>query len=90
MGLKQLSELKPGDRGLVYLRGDGQVLELSEADLWQIALRDGEVQLSRYCGGLVNETYRHMSPAEGAVAVAAIIQGFEPPRALRCRDEPVR
>jgi hypothetical protein len=88
MGIKLLSELGPDQKGLVYLRGDGNAVILDEPELWLVALRPGEVKLSRHCGGLIKEGYAPMPACEGAVAIMAVIQGFEPPRALRSRDIP--
>lgn len=77
--------------GIYYRRPDGVSIKLDAADLWAVALRaDGTVHLRSFINNEIDATYRDMSKAEAAVALAAIIQGFEPPMRLICRDAPVR
>ncbi len=51
-------------------------------------LRDG-VHLTRMHNGFPCESYRAVSPAEAVIWLAAVIQGYQPPRDLRRLDKPV-
>ena len=53
-------------------------------------VKDGTFHFRREVDGRVDESYRTYNRQEAAVVAAAIIQGLEPPRDLRCRDLIVR
>lgn len=85
-----MSELKAG---LFYRRKDGVEIDLAATsrEQWVVLINEkGDFFLQRYFGGLIDETHRPMQADEATVALAAIGQGFEPPRGLRRRDTPVR
>jgi len=52
-------------------------------------VKEGIFHFHREWDGRVDESYRAYNRQEAAVVAAAIIQGLEPPRDLRCRDIPV-
>lgn len=60
-----------------------------EDAIWSIKVSDAGVQLTRIHNGKPNESYRAVDHARGAIFLAAISQGFQPPRDLRCLDKPV-
>lgn len=55
---------------------------------WVIDVRKEGVHLRRMHNGVPCESYRDVSPAVAAIWVAAIIQGYQPPRDLRRLDKP--
>jgi hypothetical protein len=55
---------------------------------WRIQIEGETYYFNRYINGSASETYRSVCQAEAAVWVAAIIQGFEPPRRLNVSDRP--
>ena len=80
-----------GVPGLFYRRRDGTEIQEGNGEQWLVTLRDGGgVHLRRYIDGMVNEGYRDMDDAEGAVAILGAILGFEPPRAPIRRDRRAR
>ena len=90
MDLK-ITDFPPGLAGLRYIREDGVVCPRAADEQWLVSLMDdGKVAVSRYCSGLLNEAYAYMPPDQAAVALVAIINGFEPPRSLTRRDTPTR
>lgn len=54
---------------------------------WTIDMAE-KITLSRVINGAVVEIYRPVERGEAAVRLAAIIQGFEPPRSLTRLDRP--
>jgi hypothetical protein len=55
-------------------------------DDWSIKIENNKIDLKRLKDGKVIEVYRPFSMTEAPVVMAAIIQGFEPPRVLRDLD----
>jgi hypothetical protein len=79
------------NQGVYYVRKDGVAVRIDEGETWVMRVSgDGTVNLTSFSGGKVDATYRTMEKDEAAVAMAAIIQGFEPPRTLVRPDTPVR
>lgn len=77
--------------GLLYRRTDGSTFPIGDGEQWLVTLRDGGgVQLRRYIDGKIDEGYRQMDDAEGAVAILGAILGFAPPRIPIRRDRRVR
>lgn len=70
--------------GLFYRRDDGvEIPQSSEGEQWLVTLHDaGWVRLQRFIDGVIDEAYRDMDDGEGALAIAGVILGFEPRRAL--------
>ena len=87
----KLTDMPAGLAGLQYIREDGVVCPRVADEQWLVSLTDdGKVAVSRYCNGMLNESYAYMPPDQAAVALVAIINGFQPPRALTRRDTPTR
>lgn len=85
-----MSDLQPG---LFYRRTDGvEVAHSDEGDTqWLVTFKpDGQVMLVQYESGRIDASYAPMDVATATVALAAISQGFEPPRGLRHQEKPVR
>lgn len=78
--------------GLFYRRDDGEMVPQSiEGEQWLVSLPPGGgVQLRRFINGVIDEAYRPMDDAEGAVAVLGAILGFEPPRCPIRRERQAR
>lgn len=57
---------------------------------WRVKITKNDVLLERLHDGQVIESYRKVSHAEAAVWLAAVSQGYEPPRALRRQEKPPR
>jgi len=73
-----MSDIKTG---IFYRRKDGVEVEFPEPELWVVGLEvGGGVCMRRFVNGLPDEAYRPMDDAEGAIAAASVILGFEPPR----------
>lgn len=73
--------------GVFYRRSDGAEVNLSAGEQWLIDLKpEGGVLLRRFLGGVIDESYRPMDDAEGVIAAASIILGFEPPRGQPRRE----
>lgn len=78
-------------QGVYYVRADGVAVRIDESEIWVIRISaDETVQLTSFLGGKVDAAYRVMEKNEATVAMVAVIQGFEPPRALVRPDTPVR
>lgn len=85
-------QMKTNNQGLFYRRGDGSKVSMSEeSEQWLVTLRPGGgVYLRRFVDGRIDESYREMDDAEGAVAILGAILGFEPPRCPIRRDRRAR
>lgn len=62
----------------------------SRNETWKIEFEGEKVHFSRWIGDKPYEMYRPLSLSEGAIAAAAIFQGFQPPHRLRRLDKPAR
>lgn len=56
---------------------------------WLVTIAEDTVSLRRLNDGGVEEVYAPVSKERGAIYLAAISQGFQPPRDLRLFDKPV-
>ena len=73
--------------GLFYRRSDGSEVDLTAGEQWLVELKlGGGVHLRRFLGGKIDESWRPMDDAEGVIALASVILGFEPPRVQRRRE----
>lgn len=65
---------------------------MSENEYWQIVPfnQNGEQRftLMRYVNGKINESYRSRNASETLIDLAAVINGFRPPRSLEYLDKP--
>ena len=59
-------------------------------ETWKIRFDGEKVWFSRWVDGRADEQYRPLTLGEGAIAAAAIFQGFQPPHSLKRLDIPVR
>lgn len=83
-----MSETKPG---VFYRRPDGVEVAFTDPELWLVGLQPGGgVLMRRFVNGVIDESYRPMDDAEGAIAAASVILGFEPPRVPIRRDRLAR
>ena len=84
--------METNKQGLCYRRSDGVVVTQScVGEQWLVTLRTGGgVRLQRFIDGGIDESYREMDDAEGAVAILGAILGFEPPRCPIRRDRRAR
>lgn len=73
---------------LKYVRQDGVEILHDGDQVWLLDVRADGVALRRYENGDLVESYPPVSQAEATVRVAAIIQGFQPPRRLSRLDIP--
>ena len=73
---------------LIYEREDG-VQIVYDGECWMLELApDGSVRFKRFHDGRLLESYFPQPRARAAISAAAIIHGFEPPRALVRLDKP--
>jgi hypothetical protein len=84
---KQLPDSRPG---VFIRRKDGIFVEVT-GKVWMFEqLEDGNpLGLMRYDDGQIQESYHVPDKARASVYLAAIAQGFEPPRGLKNQDKPV-
>lgn len=95
LGVNPIEPLRPGEVLMSpamadKLRGSG-VGQDAESQLatWMIDVQKDGVHLRRMHNGVPCESYGVVSPAVAAIWVAAIIQGYQPPRDLRRLDSTV-
>ncbi len=59
----KLADFPASMAGLQYIREDGVVCPRVADEQWLVSLMDdGKVAVSRYCNGLLNESYAYMLP----------------------------
>lgn len=74
---------------LCYKKDDGEIIEYKNQDTFIITIDGNIFGLKRFVKGKLNESYAPVSKEKAAIYLAAIIQGYEPPRSLVHRDRPV-
>ncbi len=75
--------------GLYYQTPDGRTIQITGSDIWVIeAHQDKTFGFKRYVDGLLHESHALMKRKRAAIAASAIIQGYQPPRALLRCDKP--
>lgn len=85
----KLTDFPGGLAGLQYIREDGVVCSRWADHQWLISLADdGSVGLRRYYRGREDEVYAPLPLDQAAVALVAIINGYQPPRSLRRLETP--
>lgn len=75
----------------VEFQGEGTLEEQEQiGNCWVIEIDGRGVRLTRYVHGssVPNESYRIVEKEEGAVYIAAVINGYQPPRSLLRQDRP--
>jgi hypothetical protein len=90
--LKEIgNKLPESGLGVFIRRKDGVFVEVT-GKVWMFEqLEDGNpLGLMRYDNGQLQESYHVPDKARASVYLAAIAQGFEPPRGLKHQDKPVR
>jgi hypothetical protein len=85
------SRLPESVPGVFIRRKDGEFVEVTGKVWMFLQLEDGNpLGLMRYDDGYIQESYHVPDKARASVYLAAIAQGFEPPRGLKHQDKPVR
>jgi hypothetical protein len=72
------------DKNTRAINQDGHI----ETAVWLIEVTDKGVKMLRMHNGKPIESYPRMTHAQAAISVAAITQGYQPPRDLRHSDKP--
>lgn len=75
--------------GLRYIREDGVICRRKADHQWLVSLNaDGSVSLTRYYQGGEIENWMPMPTDKAALALLAIVNGYQPPRRLDRLDRP--
>jgi hypothetical protein len=86
----EIEKASPPAGKLQYTTANGRIFDVDGPNIWTVDIQAEGIQLNRYCGGNLEETYPLMDHAEAIIAIVAVSQGFEPPRGLRHQDTPAR